>query len=709
MKLGDVRALYEQGLALHYLKPKSKAPLENKWTSGKRKHWDELRDSFEKNYNLGVRLGEASKIGTNYLACIDVDIKDPACRKITLARLGELVGTLKFPEVRSGSGNGSRHLYCVTSAPFKMVTVAKEQGWEICIYSTGRQMVLPPSIHPDTGFRYQWVGGIDVAKAPLFDVSKLTTTKREAVAGLEHTLNRVEHTPFRVVDVDLEKTSVPSQTIDLIREGAPQGERSEAILSCAMSLCRAGLTDDEILSVLADENHGISEAAYARRGDKRGAIDWLRQYALDKARYNTDIMRRFDNPPGKKEPLHTKEVETLEGELNEIATKVLPDIGKGNQPKNTLRNVVHVLEHFMGGGLVGFNEFSMRAYFLKDTPYGGKKGQEISDHHDLNLMYYIACHYRFEPSQDLCFKAHAYVARKYASHPVRQYLQGLVWDEVPRLDSWLKQAFQASGNPNYLNAIGRKVLVAAVSRVMNPGCKFDHVLILEGNQGEGKSMSLGILASQPWFTDGLGDIHNKDVVDQMTGKWIVELGELAAVRGKENEFIKSFFSRQVDRVRMSYGRRSEDYPRQSIFIGSTNASEYLNDETGNRRYWPIKVGEANREWLTTNRDQLWAEAFLRYELGEDLYLTKDIESLAKNEQEKRFEVDEWEMMIKKYVLVNKTPFLTTEIFRSIHTSLGNSHPSMSDKFRIGKIMRRLGFVKADRVIDGVRGKCWVKK
>jgi putative DNA primase/helicase len=223
-------------------------------------------------------------------------------------------------------------------------------------------------------------------------------------------------------------------------------------------------------------------------------------------------------------------------------------------------------------------------------------------------------------------------------------------------------------------------------------------------------MSLEILASQPWFTDGLGDIQQKDVVDQMTGKWIIELAELASIRGRENEHIKSFLTRQVDRVRMSYGRRSEDYPRQSIFMGSTNSSEYFTDETGNRRYWPIRVNEANRTWLKQNRDPLWAEAMMRYELGEPLYLPKQVELLARREQESRFEVDEWENEIRKIISKSADggPYVTTELWRAINITSGNGHPNLIDTHRIGKIMRRLGFKRTALRVDGVLGKCWVK-
>jgi putative DNA primase/helicase len=233
--------------------------------------------------------------------------------------------------------------------------------------------------------------------------------------------------------------------------------------------------------------------------------------------------------------------------------------------------------------------------------------------------------------------------------------------------------------------------------------------VLEGNQGEGKSMSLGMLVGPRWFVDRLGDINNKDVIDQMLGKWLIEVSELDSIRGRELEAVKAFVSRQVDRARLSYARRAEDYPRQCIFIGSTNDQEYLTDPTGNRRYWPVKVGTARRKWLARTRDQLWAEAKFRYELGEKLYLPKELEEVAKVEQEKRFEVDPWEGLLKNIVEKEEGDgvYQTVELFRALTMSIGT--PSLPEGHRIGKIMQRLGFRRSAKRIEGVLHRCWTKQ
>ncbi len=708
LKLSDLKSLHDAGFSLIYLHEREKRPLENGWTKGPRHTWKEIQSQFNPRLNVGVRLGESSHIADQgYLMCLDLDIKDPAFKQDALRRLKEVTGESTWPEVRSGSGNGSRHLYGVSREPFKMVTLEKHKDqWELCAYSTGRQMVLPPSIHP-SGEPYVWKKPLSWEKnLPVFDPgqwqekSNLNATKYQEISNSK----------FIPEEVNLRAMRLPDELVSLIEEGRGHEDKSSDLFYAAKQMCLWRFTDNQILSALSDPNNWISIVGREHTGstNRDKIVRWLNNYTLLKAREETNPMRFFSHPP-EHVKLTAKEAVVEEAKIKNDNKSVLPDLGKGGWPKSTLRNMVHILEQLMGGGLVGFNEFSARAFFLKDTPYGGKKGREIADHDDLALKHYVACHYRFEPSQTLCFEAHSFVARKYAHHPVRNYLSSLVWDKTPRLDTWLVKAFGALGPKDYVRAIGRKVLTAAVARVFEPGIKFDYVMVLEGDQGKGKSMSLGILASRAWFTDGLGDIKNKDVVDQMTGKWIVELGELASIRGSENEHTKSFLSRQVDRVRMSYGRRSEDYPRQSVFIGSTNASEYFTDETGNRRYWPLKIEKADREWIRSNRDQLWAEAVTRYELGEDLYLSEELESVAREQQNKRFEVDEWEVEIKRIVKNSEASIFTTlELWRAINITNGNGQPSPYDMRRIGRIMHRLKFKRTTAIIKGVAGKCWRK-
>lgn len=703
--MNEIKKLYEAGFSLIPLAPKSKRPVDNSWTTKPNKKWSEIESAIRTKHNIGVRLGKYSHIkNKGYLACVDVDIKNPLYKNEALEKLAEITSGKSFPTVMSGSGNGSRHLYCVTKEPFQMVTVAKvKDKWEICIYSTGRQMVAASSIHPDTGKLYKWKTPFNVNDLPIIDADQFQQ------AAKSHQEIKLD---FKAQDVNLYDSTLSLPLIKMIEEGKGVDDRSAALFSAALAMCRTRtFTDNQILSVLSNPDHFIASAAYehTQSNSRDRAVKWLNKYTLSKARYETSIMRRFENLPPLPKALEKSEVVELKEEIEEENNRKLPDIGAHGKPKNTLRNITHILEHFLGGGLVGLSQFSNRVVFLKDTAYGGVKGRELTDQDDLNLKHYIASHYRFEPGKELCYEAHAWVSHKYAFHPVRNYLDRLAWDEVPRLDEWLKSAFGAVGPNGYVEAIGRKTLTAAVARVYEPGIKFDHVLVLEGFQDKGKSTALKMLAGKTWFTDNLGDIHQKDVVDQMCGKWIIEIAELATFKGKDVDFLKSFITREDDRVRMPYGRRSADFPRQCIFIGSTNNDEYLVDETGNRRYWPIKINQANFKWLKNNRDQLWAEAKVRYDLGEDLFLNDELKKLAAKEQEKRFVVDEWEGEIRAYIdsMSDATKLTTIDLWKSILSAEGI--PSDYDTKRIGKVLRRLGYIRKSIRFGGVVKQGWVKR
>jgi predicted P-loop ATPase len=214
------------------------------------------------------------------------------------------------------------------------------------------------------------------------------------------------------------------------------------------------------------------------------------------------------------------------------------------------------------------------------------------------------------------------VASSCQFHPVKDWLNKLTWDGKPRIDLWLVNTFDCD-NDVYHKAVGAKFLIAAIRRIMWPGCKFDYMVVLEGCQGIGKSTVLRALFGDKWFSDAIPvDLSSKDAAMSLLGIWCLEFSEIEHLVRTEIETIKAFVSRQVDRFRPPYGKGFVDRPRQGIMIGTTNSDDYLRDTTGNRRFWPVRCRTASVDWISVNRDQedrlsddMWTDAVCGWLVG----------------------------------------------------------------------------------------------
>ena len=321
--------------------------------------------------------------------------------------------------------------------------------------------------------------------------------------------------------------------------------------------------------------------------------------------------------------------------------------------KNTLRNLLLILNNDEKLKGIVFNQLSDGMEIKGEVPWE-HPSRFWRDADDAQLISYVDLTYGTFSARNYDI-AVTKVADDRSYHPIREFLASLPeWDKVPRVDTILVDFLGASDNA-YVRAVTRKTLCGAIARVMNPGCKFDTMLVLNGPQGKGKSTLIYKLCGE-WFNDSLllNDTKDKTAAEKLQGYWILEIGELAGLKKTEIETLRGFLSRQNDIYRASFGRRATPHPRQCVFIGTTNAENgYLRDTAGNRRFWPVKTpGDAARaSWEMTEEEiwQIWAEALVRYKEGEPLHLDNELAGMALKEQQIAMEVDEREGMVRDYL------------------------------------------------------------
>lgn len=342
-----------------------------------------------------------------------------------------------------------------------------------------------------------------------------------------------------------------------------------------------------------------------------------------------------------------------DGEADTSWMQKLKIHSKSGVPLSTIDNIWIILEHDPRlAGKFALNAFAGRGEVLGKLPWAESPDRRLwEDNDNAGLYWYLEKYYQITgPGKiDGALSLHS---RKHAFNEITSYLQGLTWDGIPRLDSLFIDYLGAEDNA-YIRAVTRKAFTAAVARAMQPGIKFDQMTILSGPQGIGKSTLLDKM-SKGWFTDSIRTFEGKEASELLQGTWLVEVAELDAFRKTDVSRIKQFISQRVDRFRAAYGRHVKEMPRCCVFFGTTNSTEYLQDRTGNRRFWPVDVGihrPIKSVWgdLPKELDQLWAEAVFRWRLGEPLYLVEGLADAAAIQQEEHRETGTKEGLIRDWL------------------------------------------------------------
>lgn len=338
-------------------------------------------------------------------------------------------------------------------------------------------------------------------------------------------------------------------------------------------------------------------------------------------------------------------LQELEITKNGTIAQTAPNIGK------ILNNDINLK------GKIAIDRFASRLLAMGELPWDIKKPnkefkpREWTDADDAGLLWYLEAAYHIY-SREKTYQAITLVAEMHGFNEVEAYLNSLEWDGKKRVETLLVDYLGAEDNI-YTRAVMKKSLSAAVGRAIVGGVKYDYMPILAGPQGIGKSTFLANLGKQ-WFSDSLVSFEGKDAAELIQGTWINEVGELTAMNRQETNAVKQFLSKRDDRYRAAYGRRSKCYPRRCVFFGTSNDFEFLKDQTGNRRFWPVDVGinePTKSVWddMPGEIDQIWAEAVWYYRLGEPLYLTGEVEEIAKQMQEEHSEQSDKAGIIEQFL------------------------------------------------------------
>lgn len=622
-------------------------------------------DDYQPGYRVGIKTGSEVQPG-HYL--IDVDI-DWAPGRSLAARI--------LPATDFVFGRPSKpiaHCFYTTSTPLPLMQFTDiDDSMLIELRGTrsdgevGLQTMVPPSIWSKNG-----------SSEPL------------AFASIKGKLRN--GTPAHIDEAEVVKNRVIMVAISMLltKHLGKNGFGHDTRLAWAGFLLRLGFSAEDIIVM----GEAISyETNNLEVSDVRRVVETT-QARLKNAAQKIKGGPAFAKVLGDKGKAIVKKINDWMGRESDFIRTT-----DGGILKESQENVKRAI-NLLGINLM-HNEFSDKMLIERD----GIK-YPLEDKEVIELWMRIDDEYRFRPTFNFFKMVLQRLAWQNSYHPVKDYLSQLEWDGTPRIDKWLHTYGGAVDN-EYTRAVSSMVLIAAVRRVKHPGCKFDEMLVLESSQGKNKSSALAALCpKREWFSDDLAlNVRSQQMIEATLGKWIVEAADLAGKRKTEVEQLKATLSRQVDGpARMAYAHFPVERPRQFVIIGTTNSGVYLNDSTGARRFWPVRIENFDIGKLKDDRDQLWAEAAHREGKGERIRLREDLWEVAGVEQEERREMDAWEDQIEEMIsMITPASDGSVRIVTSAIWDVLGIEVARRDRvgsLRIAEIMYRLNFSRTRVKEDG---------
>lgn len=586
------------------------------------KEEDEVRDLFR-------RAKNAKLVGTPTGAITGFDILDIDYRNGGGA--WELENAHRLPETRlHHTQSGGRH-YLFKHAPGVRNSQSKKtMAPGVDVRGDGGYIIHPPSLG------YHIDSDADIAPWPdwLLELVLKRDPREERPSA-----------PINPVEISSKRLDGLTKSILARVASAVDGAKHETLRNAALSLGgiqqAAGFSDEQAVEMLIGALPSAKDWTAARVTAKWGIEHGrLRPLVLEDRPSYTNGHARPERPEPS-ETLAPPEPARVEW----LPTQAWRDDLARSDTGKILRTLSNVLIAFRQAepwaGVFAWNQFSSRLMVLREIP-GAKRREmevprEVGEADISNVTDWLQRNGIIVTSLTTREAIRA-VAEDNAFHPVRDYLNGLRWDGVKRLDTWMIDHLGVKNNDLH-RAFSARWMIGLVARVMDPGCQLDTAMILESRQGLKKSTALRTLA-EPWFTDHVPELGNKDAMAQLQGVWIVELAELTSFSKAETHRIRSFLSTRVDRFRPSFGHVAIDHPRQCGFAGTVNPGSqgYLRDETGARRFWIVACADGwderrqiNVKKLAIARDQIWAETIARYRAGEVWWL--DNTALEKGQEE----------------------------------------------------------------------------